>query len=89
MLTFDRPQLMFTLVRWRSSTTAAPAVCLAPVVYHMLITWLGERDTQDEWPPQSADWGPLRPGACPTAGAIATLADPLPCPQVGSGLRQV
>lgn len=36
---------------------AAPAVCLAPVVYYMLITWLGERDAQDDRRPELTELG--------------------------------
>ncbi|MGB6454247.1 MAG: cytochrome c oxidase assembly protein, partial [Streptosporangiaceae bacterium] len=32
-----------TAVLW-----AVPAICFAPVVYYMLVTWLGERDKQDD-----------------------------------------
>jgi hypothetical protein len=34
---------------------AVPAICFAPVVYYMLITWLGERDTQEDRPPELTD----------------------------------
>jgi hypothetical protein len=37
-----------TAVLW-----AVPAICFAPVVYYMLITWLGERDTQEDKRPES------------------------------------
>jgi hypothetical protein len=56
---------------------AVPAICLAPVVYYMLITWLGERDTQDDMRPQLTELGRPRSGVRPAAGAIAALADPL------------
>jgi hypothetical protein len=41
-----------TAVLW-----AAPAICLAPVVYYLLITWLGERDTQDDRQPELTELG--------------------------------
>jgi hypothetical protein len=41
-----------TAVLW-----AVPAMCLAPVVYHMLITWLGERDAQDDGQPELTELG--------------------------------
>ena len=31
---------------------AVPAICLAPVVYYMLITWLGEPDKQEDQQPE-------------------------------------
>jgi Cytochrome c oxidase caa3 assembly factor (Caa3_CtaG) len=36
-----------TAVLW-----AVPAICFAPVVYYMLITWLSERDTQEDKRPE-------------------------------------
>lgn len=41
-----------TAVLW-----AALAICLGPVVYYMLITWLGERDTQDGRQPEPTELG--------------------------------
>ena len=41
-----------TAVLW-----AAPAICLVPVVYYMLITWLGERDTEDDRQPELTELG--------------------------------
>ncbi len=32
-----------TAVLW-----AVPAICFAPVVYYMLVTWLGDRDKQED-----------------------------------------
>jgi hypothetical protein len=36
---------------------AAPAICLAPVVYYKLVTWLGERDTPDDRQPELTELG--------------------------------
>jgi hypothetical protein len=41
-----------TAVLW-----AVPAICCASVVYCMLITWLGERDTQEGNRPELTDLG--------------------------------
>ncbi|MGH3301668.1 MAG: hypothetical protein ACRDOK_08310 [Streptosporangiaceae bacterium] len=41
-----------TVVLW-----AAPAICLGPVVYYMLTTWLGERDTQEDKQPELTELG--------------------------------
>jgi Cytochrome c oxidase caa3 assembly factor (Caa3_CtaG) len=45
---------------------AVPAVCFAPVVYCMLITWLGERDTHEDSRPEPAGPGPA--AACRPPG---------------------
>ncbi len=59
-----------TAVLW-----AAPAICLAPVVCYILISWLGERDPQDDRQPELADLGLPHPGFPPAAGVIAALAE--------------
>jgi hypothetical protein len=51
-----------TAVLW-----AAPAICLAPVVYYLLITWLGERDTQDDRQPELTELG-TAPAGRPSSG---------------------
>jgi Cytochrome c oxidase caa3 assembly factor (Caa3_CtaG) len=65
-----------TAVLW-----AAPAACLAPVVYYMLMTWLSERDARDDKQADPSELG-TGPARRPAAGAIAALADPLPCPRM-------
>jgi Cytochrome c oxidase caa3 assembly factor (Caa3_CtaG) len=49
-----------TAVLW-----AVPAICLAPVVYHMLMTWLGERDTRDGSRPELPEPGTAPAGRPP------------------------
>ncbi len=49
-----------TAVLW-----AVPAICFAPVVYYKLVTWLGERDKQEDEQPEltgmwPAGWVPAR-----------------------------
>lgn len=51
-----------TAVLW-----AVPAVCVAPVVYYMLITWLGERDGQDDRQPELTELG-AAPARRPPSG---------------------
>lgn len=37
---------------------AVPAICFAPVIYYLLITWLGERDKQEDEQPELTGRGP-------------------------------
>jgi hypothetical protein len=46
---------------------AAPAICLAPVVYNMLIAWLGDSETQDDRQPELTELG-LAPARRPPSG---------------------
>ncbi len=49
---------------------AVPAICFAPVVYYMLVTWLGDRDKQEDEHLALTGPGPagLIPGRRPPRG---------------------
>jgi cytochrome bd-type quinol oxidase subunit 2 len=52
-----------TAVLW-----AIPAICFAPVVYYMLITWLSERDKQEDEQPGLTGLEPASPTRRPPDG---------------------
>ena len=54
-----------TAVLW-----AIPAICFAPVVYYMLITWLGERDKEEDEQRELTGLGACQP-APPSAKRLA------------------
>ena len=57
---------------------AVPAICFAPVVYYMLVTWLGDRDKQEDEHLALTGPGPARPDpGSPPATRLARPRQPL------------